>query len=238
MRAEIATALIGSMVLAGVHTITPLMTRLPEQYRVLLNSFSAGVGLAYIFLYLLFELAKYGATEIHALLPLGPEPLETLFIVLLSAFSAVYLLQVRLEQNPDPRDDYLGFAILFLVYNFLAGAGVVEEAYGGVLNLGLYVTALSLHLLFNDLFLSHLCPGRYYWRWRIALAAMPVIGCAFAVGFALSKGMLYGILAVVAGGTIINIVRHELPSPPRFRPTAFVVGVAIYAALIIATWRF
>ncbi|HJW55572.1 MAG TPA: hypothetical protein VJ577_09900 [Burkholderiaceae bacterium] len=234
---ETAAALAGSLVLAGAYALTPAIARLPERYLASLDSFSGGTGLAYMFLYLLFELAKYGAPKIHALLPLGPEPLETLFILLLGAISTNYLLQVHLAKSPSRQDDYQGFAALFLFYNFLAGAGVVEEAHAGSLNLGIYVTALALHLLFNDLFLLHLCPDAHHWRWRTALAAMPVIGCALAVGFVLPEGVLYGMLALIAGSTIINVVRHELPHPKSFRSGAFVTGVIVYAALIIATWR-
>ncbi|HEY0848093.1 MAG TPA: hypothetical protein VGE12_22190 [Noviherbaspirillum sp.] len=230
-------ALAGSLVLAGSYALAPAITRLPERYLAFLESFSGGAGLAYVLLYLLFELAKYGAPKIHALLPLGPEPLETLFILLLIALSTMYLLQVHLAKSPGLQDDYLGFVVLFLVYNFLAGAGVVEEAHVGLLNLGFYVTALGLHLLFNDLFLLHLHSGAHHWRWRVALAAMPVIGCALAVGFALPEGALYGILALIAGSTIITVVRHELPRPASFRSGAFVAGVILYAALIIATWE-
>lgn len=238
MMNEIMTAFLGSVVLAGAHAFSPVLARLLERYQASLSSFSGGVGLAYVFLYLLFELAKFGAPKIHALLPLGPEPLETLFILMLGALSTFHLLQSYVEKTPDPRDDYLGFAAMFLVYNLLAGTGVVEEARGGALNLGLYVVALGLHLLFNDIFLSHLCPVAHRWRWRMGLAAMPVMGCALAAGFVLPEGILYGLLAVVAGGTIINVLHHELPRPSSLHPAAFVMGVVIYAGLIVATWRF
>lgn len=231
-------ALAGSLVLAGTYALTPAVTRLPERYLASLDSFIGGTGLAYVLLYLLFELTKYGAPKIHALLPLGPEPLETLFLLLLGALSIIYLVQVRLAKSPSLQDDYKGFATLFLFYNFLVGAGVVEEANVGLMSLGFYVTALSLHLLFNDLFLLHLCPDAHHWRWRAALAAMPVIGCMVAAGFALPEGVLYGMLTFIAGSTIINVVRHELPNPQNFRSGAFVTGVIAYAALIITTWGF
>lgn len=232
-------ALAGSLVLAAFHLGAPVLARLPERQRAPLASFSAGTGLAYVLLYLLFELAKYGAPKIHALLPLGPEPLETLFIVLLVTMSVHYLLQTRLEKTPGRRDDYLGFAGFFLLYNFLAGAGVVEEAHaGGLLNLGFYVTALGLHLLSNDLFLYHLDPGPRHRRWRLALAAMPVLGYATATGLGLPEGVLYGMLAVVGGSTIISVVRHELPQPEEFNPAAFLAGLVLYVVLILATWRF
>lgn len=233
---ETAAALAGSLALAGVYALTPAIARLPERYLALLDSFSGGTGLAYVFLYLLFELAKYGAPRIHALLPLGPEPLETLFILLLFALSANYLLQANLAKSLNRRGDFLGFVAFFLAYNFVAGTGVAEEVQAGPLDLGIYVTALGIHLLFNDLFLLHLCPDAHHWRWRAALAAMPVIGCALAISFALPEGVLYGMLALIAGSTVINVVRHEVPHPENFMPGAFITGVIVYAALIIATW--
>jgi hypothetical protein len=234
---QAAASLAGSLVLASACALTPAILRLPRRYRESLDSFIGGTGLAYVLLYLLFELTRYGAPKIHALLPLGPEPLETLFILLLGALSTIYLLQVQLARTPGAKDDYLGFAALFLTYNFLAGTGIAEEAQGSALNLAFYVTALSLHLISNDIFLLHLGGHEHHRRWRAALAAMPVFGSATATGFALPEGVLYGTLTLVAGGTIINVVRRELPSPEYVRPGAFATGVIVYAALIIATWR-
>jgi len=84
--------------------------------------------------------------------------------------------------------------------------------------------------------LDHARAGRV--RWRIALAAAPVAGCLLAAGFALSEGVLYTLLALIAGGTIMNVLRHELPNARDVRPAAFVFGVVVYAGLIIGTWRF
>lgn len=239
MTSEVVAALAGSVILGIAHALAPALTRVPERYLATMKSFSGGTGLAYVVLYLLFELAKYGAPKIHALLPLGPEPMETLFILLLGALSASYLLQAHLEKSDDLQDDYLGFAVFFLVYNVLVGAGMAEEARTESLpGLAFYVTALGLHLLFNDLFLHQLNPGAHDWRWRTALAAMPVFGCAIATGFSMPEGVLYAMLAVVGGSTIISVVRHELPSRERFRPAAFLAGVLVYAILILATWRF
>jgi hypothetical protein len=96
----------------------------------------------------------------------------------------------------------------------------VEEAHGGLLNLGFYVTALGLHLLFNDIFLLHLCPSAHHWSRRAALAATPVIGCALATGIAQREGVLYVMLTLIAGNSVITVVRHELPNPNHLRAAA------------------
>jgi hypothetical protein len=235
---QLAAAFAGSIALAGVHALTPVVAHMSHRHQAQLGSFSGGAGLAYVFLYLLFELVKFGAPKIHALLPLGPEPLESLFILLLGSLLAYYLLQERLHTTPGVASDYPGFAGSFLVYNFLAGAGMVEQAEEGELYLSFYVAAIGLHLLFNDLFLAHLDPGGFHPRWRAALAAMPVAGWTLAAAGALAEGVQYAMLTVVAGGTIISVMRHEVPSPQQVRVAAFLAGALVYAALIFTTWRF
>jgi hypothetical protein len=93
-------------------------------------------------------------------------------------------------------------------------------------------------MLFNDLFLHHVCPGAHTWRWRAGLIAAPVVGCTIVTAFSVPEGLLYALLAYVAGGTVINVLRFELPGVPEFRPLAFTAGIILYAALIFATWRF
>lgn len=235
---HLALAITGSLALAGFHVLILFLKNLPDRYRATLASVSGGVGLTYVFLYLLFELATEGAPKIHALAPLGPEPLATLFVLLLSALSATYVVQLQFEKTPSPRDDHRGFALLFLTYNFLAGVGVVEEATWGALNLAFYVTTIGFHLLFNDLFLLDHYPTAHTSRWRSALGAAPVLGCGLAAGFDIPVGALYVSIALVAGGTITNVLRRELPELRSFRPIAFIAGVVGYAALIFAGWRF
>lgn len=230
-------ALAGSLVLAGAQAFTPALERLFGRHSGSVANFGGGAGLAYVFLYLLLELIKDGADKIHAFLPLGPEPLESLLILLLAAVTAIYLLQLRLVKNPSPVDEYRGFAGFFLTYNLLAGAGLVEEARWGTVNLAVYSLALGLHMAFNERMLLHLWPA-HGWRCRTALAAAPVVGCALAAALPLPEAMLYGMLTVIAGGTIITVLRRELPDPRGLRPVAFIAGVAGYAALIMATWRY
>lgn len=235
---HLVLAMAGSLALAGFHLLTLFFKDLPARQRAILASVSGGAGLAYVFLYLLFELATEGAAKVHALAPLAPEPLATLFVLLLGALSVTHILQMELEKTASLQDDHHGFALLFLAYNFLAGAGLVEEASWGTVNLVFYVIAIGFHLLFNDLFLLHRFPAYHTRLWRSALGAAPLAGCGLAAGFGLPAGVLYASLALVAGGTITNAFRSELPRRQSFRPTAFAAGVVGYGALIFATWRF
>lgn len=230
-------ALGGGLALAAFHALTPLLERLNERRRIWLNNFAGGVGLAYVVLYLLFELAKSGAAKIQAAFPLTAEPLETMFLLLLASLAIASALRLRLQQSPDLRHEYFGVGAFFLAYNVLAGAGLVEEAEYSLLAWFFYLLALGLHMLFNDMYLAHLCPEAHSGRWRAALAAAPVVGACLAGALRLPDSVQYLLLTVVAGMTIINVLRQEIPDPEVFRPAGFLAGVAVYAAVIVATWR-
>ena len=229
-------ALIGSLVLSGVHGLTPALERIQKPERRLLGSFAGGISLAYVFLYLLFRLAKYGSLEIHRLLPLGPDALETMFILLLVALTTAYLLHVRFLKAPTCVANYRGTAAFLILYNLLAGAALVEEAERGWLKMGFYVVAIGLHLLFNDRFLLHLCPSSHRGAWRLALGLAPLAGCSLALLLLLPSGVLYLLLTLVTGATIINVMRQELPAPQNLHLPGFLAGVLLYASLIIAAW--
>lgn len=238
MREHLLLALAGSLALGGVHGLTGFLRLMPDPQLATLRSLGAGAGLAYVFLYLLFELVTEGAVKIHELVPLGPAPVETLFVFLLLALSATYIVQVQLERTPGSSDDHLGFVLLFITYNVLAGVGLLEEASWGLLNLALYVAAIGIHLLFNDFFLLHSYPSDHSAPWRFALGLAPVCGCGLGIALAVPAGVLYIALAMVAGGVITIELRRELPATWDLRPFAFVAGMAAYAALMLANWRF
>ena len=231
-------AFVGSLALAAFHALSKLLRTMPDRYFATLKSVGGGAGLAYVFLYLLFELVTEGAPKIHALLPLGEAPLETLFILLLGALSAAYIVLMQQEKTPGIRDDHRNYSILFLIYNLLAGAGVAKEATWGIVNLAFFVTAIGIHLLFNELFLLHHYPAEHNVRWRATLAIAPLLGCGFAIGAEMPSGADYIALTFVAGATITTIFQRKLSEFRCFRPTAFIAGVLVYTGLIFATWRF
>lgn len=234
----IVLALLGSLTLAGIHAFTSVLNRVPERRQAAIESISGGVSLTYVFLYLLFELVRDGAPLVHDVLPLGPEPLESLAILLAASVAVAYLLQAHLERTAHLSDQYRALAAFFIAYNFLAGAGLAEEARWGALNIAIYVAAVGLHMLCNERLLVHLY-GRTHGRfWRGTLAAAPVLGFGIATGFRLPESALYVVLTVVAGATIINVVRRELPGAHHVRPFLFLMGSVGYGFLILAKWRF
>jgi hypothetical protein len=187
---------------------------------------------------LLFELVRDGAPLVHDLLPLGPEPIESLAILLAASVGGAYLLQTHLERTTHLSGQHRALAAFFVAYNFLAGAGLAEEAHWGVLNSAIYVAAVGMHMLCNERLLIHLYGSAHGRSWRATLAAAPFLGFAIAAGFRPPQSVLYATLTVVAGATVINVVRRELPGALRLRAFPFLLGFVGYGSLILAKWRF
>ena len=100
----------------------------------------------------------------------------------------------------------------------------------------LFVVALGLHFLVNDHALVEHHGDRYRSRGRWWLVGGLLVG--WAVGSAPSIRLPDVILALalsyIAGGTILNILRHELPDTDRSADVgAFVLGAAGYTALLL-----
>jgi hypothetical protein len=90
----ILLAFLGSLALAGFHAFVSVLNRIPERHQAALDSIAGGVALAYVFLYLLFELVRDGAPPIHDLLPLGPEPVESLAVILAASIAGASSLTI------------------------------------------------------------------------------------------------------------------------------------------------
>jgi hypothetical protein len=121
----------------------------------------------------------------------------------------------------------------FAVYNALIGYALTSEEreLGSLL---LFVFALGLHFVVNDYGLRqhhrelYLRRGRWiisaavFLGWLIgALAAIPAAATAVVVGF-------------LAGGILLNTFKEELPEERESRFWWFVLGAAVYAAVLLA----
>ena len=232
-----ALAIVGALTLVAAHAATPMMEASSRRDQSLVASIVGGMGLSYVFLYLLFRLAKYGGAEIHRVLPIGPDALETMFMVLLVAVATAYVLQIHFLRRPGCALNHAGTITYWILYNMVAGAALVEEAQRGWVRLALYVVAIGCHIGVNDWTLSHLCPERHRGIWRVALVTAPLIGCLIVLGLEVPMGMLYLLLTLVAGLTIITTIRLELPGPTSFHAPGFLGGMLFYALLILATWQ-
>jgi hypothetical protein len=226
--------------LAGVHLFGHRLARhdtLPSR-RVL--SAAGGVSVSYVFLHLLPEIRSAGRTlEDEALLAVAVE--SHVFVVALAGFVTFYGLEWVVRRSTDatagegpPRRTFWLHVGCFAVYNVLIGYLVVHREEPGPVNLLLFVVAMGLHMLVNDVGLRYHHSALYHDVGRWVLAGGVAVG--FGVGLATPDAdvVVAVLFAFVGGGVILNVIKEEVPEERRSRFPAFAAGVVAYGVLLVA----
>ncbi|MFC6992616.1 hypothetical protein ACFQH3_13205 [Haladaptatus sp. GCM10025707] len=121
----------------------------------------------------------------------------------------------------------------FTVYNLLIGYLLFHREETGFVNLVLYFIAMALHLVVNDVGLRELHERAYdhIGKWLVATGV--IVGGVIGALSAVPSILVSLLLAFIAGGVILNVIKEELPDERQSRFWAFAVGAGLYTALMI-----
>jgi hypothetical protein len=200
-----------------------------------IHSLAAGISLAYVLLDLLVELTT-GSDAIHAVLPVGPDALRTLFAVVLVGTTLSYAGFTLATRVHGTKAGLRVALVPRLVYGVFVGGAMDLEAEHGTKSLLLFEVAMLVHLAVIH---SHLELDLGSWRGRAArafLALAPALGALAWTSLGLPQAGLFLSLALVAGSTFTQVFQYELPSPADARVGPFVLGVVLYAGLVVVRW--
>jgi hypothetical protein len=235
-------SLVAALGLAAVHLVAVRLATLHAAPRSRWLSMASGASVAYVFVYLLPELAEHqtGFSQLSALAFLQ----HHVWLVALAGFSIFYGLEQLARSSrggahdtaaPPPEVFWLHVAS-FALYNALIGYLLVrgERTPKG---LWLFACAIGLHVLVIDSGLRRHFRARYDRAGRWLLAAAPLAG--LALGFALElRGTTVGVLTAFLGGSmVLHAMNQELPEERASRWWAFALGAGGYAALLLALGR-
>ncbi len=124
-----------------------------------------------------------------------------------------------------------------MVFNGAIGYTLASPGDEAVEPLWLFALAMGLHFLVNDHSLAE-HHGERYRRWGRWLLVAGLLGgwvVGIVPGLEIPPTALALVLAYIAGGTILNILRHELPNTDRNADVAaFAVGAASYGGLVLS----
>lgn len=232
-------------VLALVHVFAGKLRFLDAIPRSRWLSLAGGVSVAYVFLHLVPE---FSASEVAERNRSGGGitgwlAQRTHFVALvgLTFFYALEHLArtSRRSQRAQGEKDCPGMAVFWLhissfaVYVAITGY-LLHEKKAGPVDLILFTLALALHFVVNDYGLRHHHKDAYrrYGRW--ALAAASYGGWAIGYTTRVSELPLTLLVAFLAGGIVLNVLKEELPEEREGRLVPFVAGVVFYAALLLA----
>lgn len=241
---EIAIASVALAAFVLVHLFIGRIQFLGGTPRSRWLSAAGGVSVAYVFLHLLPELGKGQQTLAESFGPVGFAERHVYLIAMLGLV-LFYGLERLASTCSDPDADgrreagtsagvFALHIASFGMYNALIGYLLLHREDGGVRSLALFALAMALHFVVNDHGLREHHKRRYDapGRWVISLAA--VAGFVLGLFTTLHKAMIAVLIAFLAGGVVLNVIKEELPKERESRFSAFLAGAAMYSALLLA----
>jgi len=245
-------AAVAAAALAVTHIVTPALWFLRGIPRSVWLSLFGGVSVAYVFVHLLPELAS-GQEQLARAFGSGPVPgldfaERHVYLVALAGLAAFYGLermakrdraershrQVGGEPPTSPAVFWVHIGS-FAAYNGLIGYLLVHRPVTTTSSLIFFAVAMALHFVVTDFGLDehHGLRYRRIGRWVLVGA----VGAGFWLGLAVrvSEAALAVLVAFLAGGVILNVLKEEIPAERQSRFWAFGLGLSVYAALLLAT---
>ncbi|NJB86776.1 zinc transporter ZupT [Lewinella marina] len=211
-------------------------------------SLGGGISVTYVFLHVLPEFAEYQEmyTE-HAASPLLSFMEHHIYGFALLGLVAFYGLEraaMRSSQTErEPHNDHEEHdtrifwihMFSFMVYNGIIGYLLWWREDQSTLGLVYYVLAMAFHFMVTDFGLYEHYRELYRRRGRWLVVAALLGGWLLGLTVEIEEIHIGMIFAFVAGGIIMNVLKEELPEERKSNLWAFLTGVAVYAALLIAT---
>lgn len=209
-------------------------------------SIAGGVSVAYVFVHLLPDLSE--AQESLAEMAEGGLGFLERHVYLLALVGLVvfYGLERAAKGSRNTRRDvetrdasssgvFWVHVASFTAYNVLLGYLLHSQgAEEGRQFVTLFAIAMGLHFITTDFGLREHYSASYdrvaRWVFSVALAT----GWAVSLIGEVSERVRAILLAFIAGGVVLNVLKEELPEERESRFWAFAIGAGCYAALLLA----
>ncbi len=238
-------ALVSVVVFVLVHLFASKLRFLSGTPRSIWLSAAGGVSVAYVFLHLLPELAESQETLREAVggaLSFLEHHVYLLALMGLALFYGLERLALasRHEADRTVEDASTSPGVFwihigsFAVYNLLIGYLLLHREESDLQALIFFAVAMALHFIVNDNGLREHHKRTYDRLGRWILAAAVVAGFVLGLLVEIEEAMIAVLIALIAGGVILNVLKEELPEERESRFSAFAAGAAAYSALLLA----
>ena len=234
-------ALVAAISLAVLHLFAGRLRFLGGIPRSRWLSTAGGISVAYVIVHLLPELAEYQVLiGGSATAPTGWSERHVYVLALIGLVTFYGVERVsRGGVHADPQGTALetGFSRAvalsfgtYALYNAAIGNLLVRRERG----VALFALAMGLHFLVTDYGLRE-HHGHAYERFgRWFLSAAIVTGAVVGYAIEVPEVVVGLLIAFVGGGTILNVLKEELPTERESRFGAFFAGAAGYTVLLLA----
>lgn len=190
-------------------------------------SMSGGVALAFVFVDLLPNLCS--ANDIIRASGFFPVIERHVFVLALLGF----LLFFVVDGSSKEGGFWLPLAS-YAIFNFLIGYSVADPTDPEVQPFLLFIIAIGLHYFINDYSMSQAHYEDYlaYGRW--ILIAVMFAGWTVGFFFKLPDEPMALINSFIAGGVLMNVMRHELPKKSVYARGVLLLAAVAYCFLLLS----
>jgi len=226
-----------------IHIFSKNMKFLDGVPRSRFVSAAGGISVAYVFLHLLPQLSHF-QQELEGEIDGGAWTIieSHIFIVAMLGFAIFYGLEVMVKKSRKKRGKEAVIAGaevfwvhigIFTLYNALIGYLLVQENFDGKLGTFFYFVAMGLHFVTNDKSLRRLHQHEYdkYGRWLLTAAV--VIGWMAGISTEVGGAVVSILVALLAGGLILNVMKEELPDERDSSFQSFGIGMILYSLILL-----
>ena len=225
--------------------------RLGERGRRRFLSFAAGLAISYTFVHILPGLHKIREFQTNSqsdyIQRLFPE--YSVYLAAMLGFLVFYGLESMVARpcghagntgahhgSAPPWQPWLHIGGFFL-YTWLITFLMVRTG-KGLVGLGLFAVALGLHIAPIANRLRSEYPDVYEHRGALLLASACLAGWGCGLTLQIPAAVVADMIAIVAGGVIVNAAIAELPKEREASYWSFVTGAVVYTALLLVLSHF
>ncbi|TWT24700.1 hypothetical protein [Planomicrobium sp. CPCC 101110] len=232
-----------------IHIFSKNMRFLKEVPRSRFLSVAGGISVAYVFLHLLPDLGRYQETLQEELESGFWSFLEShIYVIAMIGLVLFYGLEKmavssRLSKHRAPKkaeeDEESPAGVFwvhigsFTLYNAIIGYLLIREEYTREWGMVFFFVAMGVHFITNDrgLRATHKEDYDKYGRWLLTTAIL--IGWLIGVLTEVNELVISVLVALLAGGIILNVLKEELPEERESSFTAFCLGLFGYSILLL-----
>ncbi len=239
-------SLVTVLALAIVHVCAGTTSALRHRWQPRALSAASGISVAYIFLDLMPALAD--GQDLIDRSGLLADLEQHVYIMAVVGLTVAFWVETasrnsRRRRRDAGESDQTGNAtfalsiVSFCILNATIGYAVASPGAEVVEPLWIFAVAMGLHFLINDHSLAEHHGARYQriGRWLLCGGLLTGWIIGTVPSLEIPPAALALVFAYIAGGMIMNILRHELPDTDRSADVAaFAVGAAIYGVIILS----
>lgn len=238
--------LIAVVILTLIHLFAGTLQFLGGTPRSVWLSAAGGVSVSYIFVHLLPEMNDSQSALEVTLTGTLAQLEHHIYLLMLAGLVIFYGLEraavashtrhgaIEGEEAASHNIFWVHMAT-FAAYNALIGYLIFHYSeVQGIRALFQFAFAMALHFVVNDFGLREHFESDYHRIGRWVLSASVLLGWLVGVTWDVPETALSVVLAFLAGGIILNVLKEELPEKRESRFWAFLVGAAGYALLLLA----